>query len=41
MMVMYKDSYVSRFEDEYENVQEKVVPRPIVVHMLYASLPLL
>ena len=40
-MVMHKDSYISRFEDEYENIQEKVVPRPIVAHMLYESLYLL
>ena len=39
--VMHTDPYISRFEDEYGNVQEKELPRPTVAHMLYEFLPLI
>ena len=39
--VMHKDAYISRFEDEYGNVQQKELPRPTVAHMLYKFLPLI
>ena len=39
--VMHRDPYISRFEDEYSNVQEKEFLRPTVAHMLYEYLPLI
>ena len=39
--VMHVDPYISHFEDEYGNVQEKELPRPTVAHMLYEFLPLI
>jgi hypothetical protein len=39
--VMHEQSYVSRYEDEYGNVQEKELPRPGVAHFLYEFLPLI
>jgi hypothetical protein len=38
---MHKEAYISRFEDEYGNVQEKELPRPAVAHFLYEFLPLI
>ena len=39
--VMHEHPYVSRFEDEYGNVQEMHLPRPTVAYMLYEFLPLI
>ena len=39
--VRHEQSYISRFEDEYGNVQEKELPRPAQAHMLYEFLPLI
>ncbi len=39
--VRYEQSYISRFEDEHGNVQEKELPRPAQAHMLYEFLPLI
>lgn len=39
--VMHRDAYMSRFEDEYGNVQEKELPRPAVAHFIYEFLPLI
>ena len=39
--VMHKQPYISRFEDEYGNVQEKELSHPTVEHMLYEFLPLI
>ena len=38
--VMHKEPYVSHFEDQYRNVQEKHLPQPTIAHMLYKFLPL-
>jgi hypothetical protein len=40
-IVRHEQSYISRFEDEYGNVQEKELPRPVQAHMLYEFLPLI
>ena len=40
-MVMHEEPYLSRYEDDYGNVQEKELPRPTVAHMLYEFLPLI
>jgi len=37
--VRHEQSYISRFEDEYGNVQEKELPHPAQAHMLYEFLP--
>jgi hypothetical protein len=39
--VMHEEPYLSRYEDDYGNVQEKELPRPTVAHMLYEFLPLI
>jgi hypothetical protein len=39
--VMHEQSYVSRYEDEYVNVQEKELSRPAVAYFLYEFLPLI
>ena len=39
--VRHEQSYISCFEDEYGNVQEKELPRPAQAHMLYEFLPLI
>jgi hypothetical protein len=36
-----KKAYISRFEDEYGNVQQKELARPTIAHMLYEFLPLI
>ena len=33
-MVMHEQSYLSRYEDDFGNIQEKELPRPTVTHML-------
>jgi hypothetical protein len=39
--VMHEHPYLSRYEDDFGNVQEKELPRPTVAHMLYEFLPLI
>ena len=39
--VQHEKAYLSRFEDEYGNVQEKALPRPTIAHFLYEFLPLI
>ena len=39
--IMHESPYLSRYEDDYGNVQEKELPRPTVAHMLYEFLPLI
>ena len=39
--VMHEKPYVSKFEDEYGNVQTKELARPTIAHMLYEFLPLI
>jgi hypothetical protein len=39
--VMHEKAYISRFEDEYGNVQHKELARPTIAHMLYEFLPLI
>ena len=39
--VQHEKAYISRFEDEYGNVQEKELPRPTIAHFLYEFLPLI
>ena len=33
-VVMHSQPYISCFEDEYENIQENMLPRPTVAHVL-------
>ena len=40
-MVMHEEPYLSRYEDDFGNVQEKELPRTTVAHMLYEFLPLI
>ena len=39
--VRHEQSYISWFEDEYGNVQERELPCPAQAHMLYEFLPLI
>ena len=39
--VMHEQPYLSCYEDDFGNVQEKELPRPTVAHMLYEFLPLI
>ena len=39
--VMHEHPYLSRYEDDFGNAQEKELPWPTVAHMLYEFLPLM
>ncbi len=41
LTVKPEQSYISQFEDEFGNVQEKELPCPEQAHMLYGFLPLI